>query len=369
MSADLIPIRWENPPEVVSRPPISFVMRPGDPAPSGVSVIEGEWPSVRRSSGRGSADAGPTGMPWIDANGWRVRLAQYQAPDRKIWLDYTPPANPGIAGYRLAIAEASVYGARWIISPDDDLRKGLAAGRAESVSGWKQLSADIQFFEGRREWFAFKPVSVIGIACDFAGDNEFIGTEALNLLTRRHVAWRIIGEKSPLDGLKAVLFIGERTPERLINFARQGGLLVCQRPVEGTGAVIQDHRTFDLRAFGKGQVAAARSPWSDPYALASDVHTVMSRRYDPVRLWNAGSFLTHYVEAPDGRRAVVHLLNYSSREPSHDMTLGLAKTYHSARMITPESETPLKPLPAGQGQGIEIQLPPVRVYAAIEVTT
>lgn len=352
------PIRWRggqpDRPDLLATMPNPAVLRSGDSPPSGVSIIKGTWPEVRGSRSRQSADAGPTGAPWIDANGWLVRLAQRRASNQPVWLDYAPPRAATLDGYRLAVAEACVYGARWIMSLDADLTM------------WKRIGADLQFFEKHADWATFKPRAVIGVMSDFAGPNEFIGSEALNLLTRRHVAWRIVDESSSLDGLTALLFIGSRPPEKLVDFARQGGFLFTQTQVPGTRATEQQHARFDIGALGRGRVAVAREAWSDPYALVADVHTLISRRTDLLRLWNAGSFLAHYTEAPDGSRAIIHLLNYSSREPSHDMTLGLAKPYRSARLITPESVTALKPLSARQG--IEMQLPPVRVYAAIEVS-
>src|SRR5262249_29987462 len=53
-------------------------------APPGITVLKGEWPGVRSSQG-GSA-AGPTGVPWVDSNGWAVRLARVREPEKIIWV-------------------------------------------------------------------------------------------------------------------------------------------------------------------------------------------------------------------------------------------------------------------------------------------
>src|SRR6476661_4855132 len=47
-------------------------------APSGITLVKGEWPGVRGR--RDGATAGPTGVPWVDSNGWRVRLARMRDP-------------------------------------------------------------------------------------------------------------------------------------------------------------------------------------------------------------------------------------------------------------------------------------------------
>src|SRR5277367_5436511 len=43
----------------------------------GVTVIEGEWPGIRmsQSKNRDESSTGPTGLPWVDSNGWKIRLA------------------------------------------------------------------------------------------------------------------------------------------------------------------------------------------------------------------------------------------------------------------------------------------------------
>src|SRR5437763_10246077 len=55
---------------------------PGGTVP-GVTRIKGEWPGVRMSRDTG---AGPTGVPWVDSNGWAIRLAAAQHPGRQIWV-------------------------------------------------------------------------------------------------------------------------------------------------------------------------------------------------------------------------------------------------------------------------------------------
>src|ERR1051325_7236842 len=40
--------------------------------PAGVHVAKGEWPGVRMGGRGGGASAGPTGVPWLGRDGWRV---------------------------------------------------------------------------------------------------------------------------------------------------------------------------------------------------------------------------------------------------------------------------------------------------------
>ena len=63
-----------------------------DAPPDGVKIWKGEWPGVRSSRGNGAAaSAGPTGVPWVDSNGWLARLAAALDPDCAAWIDAAPP--------------------------------------------------------------------------------------------------------------------------------------------------------------------------------------------------------------------------------------------------------------------------------------
>src|SRR5690348_15321744 len=46
-----------------------------DAPPDGARMVKGEWPGVRQTRGSGGGSAGPTGVPWVDSNGWVVQLS------------------------------------------------------------------------------------------------------------------------------------------------------------------------------------------------------------------------------------------------------------------------------------------------------
>jgi hypothetical protein len=40
---------------------------------AGVIPVKGEWPGVKMARpGSGGVTAGPTGIPWVDSNGWQI---------------------------------------------------------------------------------------------------------------------------------------------------------------------------------------------------------------------------------------------------------------------------------------------------------
>src|ERR1035437_10040817 len=61
--------------------------------PAGVAVIPGEWPGVPMSRG-GGASAGPTGVPWVNSNSWKIRLEAARRPGANIWVDAPPKGAP-----------------------------------------------------------------------------------------------------------------------------------------------------------------------------------------------------------------------------------------------------------------------------------
>src|SRR4051794_25565576 len=51
------------------------VSEPTSPPP-GIAIVPGEWAGLKtsRSDPADVTTAGPTGTPWVDSNGWRIRL-------------------------------------------------------------------------------------------------------------------------------------------------------------------------------------------------------------------------------------------------------------------------------------------------------
>ncbi len=114
----------------------------------GVSIVKGLWPGVKMSrGGEGRVTAGPTGDPWVDSNGWRIRLSAALHPESPIWVDAPPPENfRATAGsYLLAVADSGAYGGRWIVILDSQLAAGICratrgcAGYLEKFDGGNRL--------------------------------------------------------------------------------------------------------------------------------------------------------------------------------------------------------------------------------------
>jgi hypothetical protein len=349
-----------------------------------ITISDGVWPSIKMSAdGEDNVvEAGPTGIPWVDSNGWFVRLARTLAPQKSIWVVADPPDERvplRTESYMLAVADAAACGGRWVVSLDDDFSARLVAGNAPAISDWKKIINTLAFFEKHREWRDYESAGLLAVLSDFSGENEFLATETVNLLTRRHLPFRILAKSNAfstsLEGLKAIFYPDREPPDSelrdaLLGFVGGGGLLICPSAcgtfASGSRPADQTHPRFEVRSLGAGRLAVAKDELLDPYVLAVDTHILMSRRNDLVRMWNAGSTNSYYFASSDGGKAVVQILNYASR-PANYVSLRVLHPYHSGRLWTLQAEAPV-PLQVVSGRkSAEFHLPSFSVCATLEL--
>ena len=164
---------------------------------------ENVWPGVNLGTMEGdTAIAGPTGIPWVNSNGWFSLLAGELAPQKTLWLDIDPPKASNVlhpAQYVLAIADSQAYGSRWIISLDDTLRAALLKGSPQAKGIWEKMCGALAFFEDHKEWQAFKSQGILAVISDFRGENAYLSGEVLNLLNRRPVQFQILERSRSLS--------------------------------------------------------------------------------------------------------------------------------------------------------------------------
>jgi len=424
MSSDLIPMRWpkqwQNPSALarLSNTHINCLLIEDDAAlravidqargsgiqviqatsqVPGVTVIQGDWPGVRlsRSGDHNQSSTGPTGLPWVDSNGWKVRLAAALNSPSVIWVDVVPK-DPQPGSYALCFADVAACGGRWIITLDDELAAGIDGDHGEALETWKDLTRTTEFFATHTYWSGFAEEAVIGVVSDFSGDNEFLSNELLNLLTRTTEQYRIIPKAkfsaSSLEGLQAVLYTDSGPPaadlrKQVLSFVQAGGILIT-RPGWGDipgNPADWDHPRYLCRVLGKGRIAVAKSDDAlDPYLLANDSVVLVSHRFDLLRFWDAGSVNAYLSVAPDRKRAVVQMVFYA-RELNGKVAMGgpdtatvrVAGRYQSAQLLTLDHSA--QPMTSGESashdvgmviekDAVELHLPNLSHYAAIELT-
>lgn len=356
---------------------------PRDSAAPVLAVTESVWPSVKGGQEDRAAvrEAGPTGVPWVDSNGWFIQMARAIAPGKGVWTVVDPPAKIlTLRGesYALAVADAAVYGGRWVIALDDEFAGALAGGDAAAQGDWKKVAAAVRFFAARPQWSAYRTISRFGVVSDFRGDNEYLSTEALNLIARRHVPYTVL-EKSAvrqnsLAGLKTVIYAALEPPEgelrsALTGFAQSGGLLIVPKQsaalASGPGTT-ESHGRFEVHKSGSGRIAVSTEDEIDPFNLAGDAHILLGRRYDLIRVWNPGAANSHYTAPPDGKSGLLQILSYT-RRAADTMSVLINQPWRSARFWTIGAEQPQTVNLARNADGVEANVPPFTVFGAFEL--
>jgi len=353
------------------------VAAPGSP-PAGVTVVQGVWPGAMGGP-QDRVAAGPTGVPWVDSNGWAVLLAAARRPESAVWVEASPkegqPAGP--AGYLVAVADSAAYGGRWIISLGGALLQSLAAGKSAALETWGKLSAATAFFNAHKEWAGYSQRALIGVISDFAGENEFLNQEILNLAARAGEPCRVMLKDrvaaASFRGLRGVIYADTGAPapalrEQILDFVKGGGLLITAPQwgkVENARPVAPEHPRYACYASGKGRIAQAREHLNDAYEAANDAVVMVSHRYDLVRLWNGGSSGFYFAESEDRRRAVVHLIFYADHGPAFS-TVRVAGKYRSAAILAPGDPGRRVEMLA-QKDAVEVHLPQVPVYVALQL--
>jgi hypothetical protein len=358
-------------------------------APNGVNIVQGEWAGLKMSPS-GSKDvvsAGPTGAPWVDSNGWKIRLESALRPGLAVWVD-AAPKEPHLSSdsYVIGVCDSATYGARWVISPDENLAVGIASQKPEALETWKKLTQAANFFAAHADWVNYVPQAVVGVISDFSGDNEFLTQELLNLLARTNEQYRIIVKSqvsaSSFAGLRAVIYADGNPPapelrKQTLAFVESGGMLIAGPkwgPAPGVPAKYSDHPRYSSHTLGKGRVVIATSDMDDPYVVANDSVVLVSHRHDLLRFWNGGALSAFFTTSPDRKRSIAQML-FFAQELNGLITLNgpdsaavrVAGQYRSAKLWTPETSTSVPVTMQPEKGAVELHLPPISRYAAVEL--
>ena len=345
-------------------------------------VSGGVWPGAAASQNR--QEGGPTGAPWVDANGWIVQLARARVPKGSdLWVNSDPPEETrtvSLPQYLLSLSEIWSYGGRRPVWLAPHHAAEALAGSGEGAAVWKAVNSLLRWQLAREAWMAYQPVASLLVVSDFSGPNEYMAGEVLNLSARQGIAFTPV-ETGRLDaasftGKHAALYLDqtpapEATAARLRVFAEAGGLVLAMKNTAALFGKAQPspdiHPRFDLFRLGKGRLAAAKQDFDDPWILARDAHLLMSRRWDSIRLFNAGSLLAHHVVAPDGRASLVHILNYTGRPSANQISLQIPPKTKSARMHGATQPQPI-PAPIHRRDGrTEVDIPRFAVHCVLEL--
>jgi hypothetical protein len=348
-----------------------------------IGISDGFWPTYNWK-GLSDGSAGPTGEPWLDANGWLYLYGRSRGAGRTVWLNSDPPADPRTvrqAHLHLLLAEAFAYGGRRPMWLPPLFAAAIVAGNSRAIDDWKSLGAKARWFEERDAWRSWTVVAPLLVLSDFSGDNEYVAGETMLLTARQQTAfWPVLAasvKTADFASRQAVLYLDNAGPEEkllamLRDFAAKGGLVLLGTAAGKAFADLKPapgeaHARFDLFSLGSGRVAVAREAFADPWTLADDAHLLMSRRHDPARLYNGGLLHLHSAISPQGDRTMVHVVNYGTESPGHIVVLQVNRRVKSARVHLPGSPAASPVALGGTPAKPEIVLPDFSVYAAVEL--
>ena len=353
--------------------------------PQGVAIQSGVWPGVKLSvTGQiDRADAGPTGAPWVDSNGWRVELQTALRPGTQVWID-AKPAESRLSpeSYLTALCDAASFGGRWLISLDDNLAAGILAQNTDALATWRKLTTAAGFFAARQEWSQFKPRAVVGIVSDFKNGDGSFDQELLNLVARTNQLFHAVPSATlfshqALDGLKGVIYAAGEAPgavvhRKLLEFAQDGGTLITGRQwgaIPGAPIVDEPISRFALHSFGQGKIAVAKDAFDDPYRIAQDSCVLVGHRNDLLRFWNAGSFNCRLSASSDEKRALLQMVLYANMRSNGNPTISVAGRYRTAKVHTLDQPDGRSVEIVQQPAFAELHLPRLAQYAAVELET
>jgi hypothetical protein len=374
MAVDTYPLRWPASWESGMMSLLQggpFTVLKAGAAPAEGAVVRGLWPGIRVSpSGGDRAAAGPTGEPWVDSNGWRIRVAKLRSPGVPIWVDAKPnPSRISAEDYVLGFADVAAHGGKWIVTLDDALASGIAAKQAEAMDRWKRITEAAQFFRSPE---SLAEQAVIGVLSMFSGPKVGFTDEVLNNLARTKQQYRaIFTGRAAFEGLKGLIYTDPVEPpaavrKSVMEFVNAGGMLITG-PAWGSlpkGEAQRSHPRYAIRGVGQGSMAVATGSFADPYLVANDAVTLVSHRNDVVRFFNTGAITPCLASKAGG--AVLQTVFYSLR-PVEDATVWVKGTYKSARMLA-FGQAAAQPVKLRvRDAGVEVNLPAVSQYARIEL--
>jgi hypothetical protein len=328
-----------------------------------IGTNQGAWPGIRAVEDD-TVQAGPTGAPWINTNGGFLRFVR-AASNAEVWIGYHPPENEvlRVQRYVMAIADAAVAGARWVLALDPDFTRRLLAREPRALTDWQTLAAALRFFETHRPWTRLPPAGTLAVVQDTAS-GALISGGLLDMIGARHTPARPI----PTRLLDAAQLAGARV---IVNI-EPSSVPETRRPLltgfETAGnTVIAPPDEFRFPAMPGFQLSLDKLDKSDHDqldALWQRITRAIGRRNLGARVFNAPGVLSHLVGESEGNRRVLFLVNYTDYQ-AESITVWLPGRFTKARLHLPGGQIQeLEPYRVEEGWGVDIEL--IQTLAILE---
>lgn len=296
-----------------------------------LATHQGVWPGIPVMPG-GAAKAGPTGSPWVNTNMGFLLFARAWT-DAPVWVANFPPADQAlkVENYLQAICDAGVLGARWVLTMDRDFSRRLLERDAAALADWKRIATHLRYFEEHKEWRSLISSKGMTVIQD-ADSGALVSGGLLDMIAVKHTPIRVVPRRrlSPdavrdsrvLLNLEAQL-LSPPQKEIVTGFTNSGGLLLTSPPEVKMPALHGDEITIEETELKEIDV------------LWRGINQIIWQQNLGARPYHAAGMLTRLLTSPDGKRVIVHLVNYTNY-PVENVTVRFPATYRRARLLTPE---------------------------------
>lgn len=315
-----------------------------------IGTVQALWPGIEIAHG-GTVSTGPTSAPWINTNTGFLRFVT-AATNATVWLGERPPPKTvlPVDRYEVAIADAAIAGARWIVALDDDLEARLFDGDARAAATWMRINDMLRYFEDKPAWRAYRPYGLLAVLEDTASGG-LLSSGLLDMLAIQHTAARALPvrrlNKESLHATRVILnadadTLAAQQKDDLDEFVASGGKLVD--PPTG----------WRFPETAPDQMTPTRKQMDRIQPIWEVTYNATVRKNFGARTFNTTSIIFEVRARPDGKSILVHLLNYTDF-PADDIALQVLGTWHRARLYAPgEPVRELPVYPVKDGTGIDI---------------
>jgi hypothetical protein len=320
-----------------------------------IGTWQGLWPGIEIEHG-GKVSLGPTSAPWVNTNTGFLRWVR-AATSAAVWLGERPPGGTVFPAQRycLAVADAAMAGARWIVALDRDLQKRLLEGDRSAIQDWNKITGYVRYFAAEPEWREYRPFSEFALI-QGAGSGGLLSSGLLDMLSVQHTAAKPVptGTMSAqaLHSARVVLNVDADS----LKAQQKHDLEAFQA---GGGIVIGPPADWHFPKTSPDQTVPSRQQMNQMQPVWEATYNATARKNFGVRTFNTSGVLFNLLATSDGKSMLVHLLNYQDL-PADDVTVFVLGNWKRARLYRPDA--PMREMPVysvKDGTGVDIQKIPV----------
>lgn len=272
-----------------------------------IGTYQGVWPGIS-PEGEQSAKAAPSGAAWIYTNSGFLRFT-HALSSAQVWLGIKPPEKTIVTTERYiqSVGDAAMAGGKWILAFDAEFEKKLYARDAEALKEWARITGAIEHFYKTPQWQRAAPAGKLAIIQPIQAGALLSGS-ILDMITTKHTPVRAIPveklSSAATEGVKLAVNVdpnalSDEQKQELKDFLRRGG------------SVLNGPPGWRFPALKPGQITLDDSATKQVDEIWREINGLIYRRNLGVRMYNVATMLSSYLETPDEKQVVVHLVNYA----------------------------------------------------------